>query len=82
MSFAKTLDKSVKESVQKAIDDLRMEYNDTKATLDFYKQLNNKTLLEADVRIPSDMLFNPDEGQFSLKSIAKKADDEEKRVKA
>ena len=81
MSFAKVFDTTVKESMQKAIDDLRIEYNDAKSTLDFYKQLKNKTLLEAEVTIPKDMLFDPDSKGFSLKDIAKKADDEEKERK-
>ena len=75
MSFAKTLDSGVKESLQKAIDDLRMEYNDTKATLDFYKALKNKTLLEADIRISNDDMFDP--SSISLRDIAKKAQKDE-----
>lgn len=75
MSFAKTLDKGLKESVQKAIDDLRMEYNDTKATLDFYKALKNKTLLEAYIRLSADDMFDP--SSISLKGIASKAQKEE-----
>lgn len=82
MSFAKVFDTTVKESMQKAIDDLRIEYDDAKTTLDFYKQMRNKTLLEADVRIPKDMMFDPDASGFSLKKIAKEADDKEKAERA
>lgn len=36
----------IKEQFQKAIDDLKMDYRDTKATLDTYKAQKNKILLE------------------------------------
>ena len=36
----------IKEQFQKAIDDLKMDYRDTKATLDTYKAQKNKLLLE------------------------------------
>ena len=44
--------------------------------------MRNKTLLEADVRIPKDMMFDPDASGFSLKKIAKEADDKEKAERA
>lgn len=36
----------IREQFQKAIDDLKMEYNDTKSTLDFYKKQKNDLMLE------------------------------------
>lgn len=37
---------SIKEQFQKAIDELKLEYSDTKKTLDIYKEQKNKLLLE------------------------------------
>lgn len=48
-SFYKHINTDVKESLQKAIDDLKMEYEDTKDALQFYKDLKNKVLLENNV---------------------------------
>lgn len=39
----------IKEQFQKAIDDLKMDYRDTKATLDTYKAQKNKLLLEDNI---------------------------------
>ena len=39
---------NIKEQFQKAIDDLKLDYRDTKATLDTYKAQKNKLLLEDD----------------------------------
>ena len=66
--------------MQGAIDKLKIEYEDAKNTLDFYKNLKNKTLLEADVRLSQDDLFNPN--SISLSGLAKKAVDKENEEKA
>ena len=47
-TFYRSIRTTVKESLQKAVDNLRIEYEDAKDTLEFYKELKNKTLLEAD----------------------------------
>lgn len=47
-TFYRSIRTIVKESLQKAVDNLRIEYEDAKDTLEFYKELKNKTLLEAD----------------------------------
>ena len=56
-SFAKTLyeGNSIRESFQKAIDDLKLEYEDAKSNYLFYKDLKNKVLTEAEeVIVPND----------------------------
>ena len=80
MSFAHVFDTTVKESMQRAVDDLKIEYEDAKNTLKFYKDLKNKTLLEADVKLSRDDLFNPN--SISLSGLAKKAVDKENEEKA
>ena len=55
-SFAKTVyeGNSIKESFQKAIDDLKLEFEDTKSTHNYYKNLKNKILTEAETIAPND----------------------------
>lgn len=77
MSFAHVFDTTLKESMQKAIDDLKLEYEDAKNTLDFYKNLKNKTLLEADVTLGKDDMFDP--SSISLSGIAKQSYDKEQQ---
>ena len=80
MSFAKCFDTTVKESMQSAIDKLKIEFDDAKNTLNFYKDLKNKTLLEADVTVSKDDMFDP--SSISLSRMAKQASDKEKAEKA
>lgn len=49
-SFAKTVyqDSSIREGFQKAIDDLKLEFEDAKTNYNFYKNLKNKVLTEAE----------------------------------
>ena len=68
---------SLSESFNKAIEDLKMEYEDTKTTLQFYKDVKNKTLLEADITIPKDQLMDPDR-PISLSGLARDAVKKEK----
>ena len=52
-SFAKTIYQgaSVKEGFQKAIDDLKLEFEDARNNYNFYKNLKNKYLTEAEETI-------------------------------
>lgn len=74
------------ESFNKAVADLRMEYEDTKTTLQFYKDVKNKALLEADVTIPRDQLMDPDRPislrGLAIDSIRKEKEAEAARIKA
>ena len=53
-SFAKALyqGSSIKEGFQKAIDDLKLEFEDARANYNFYKNLKNKILTEAETIAP------------------------------
>ena len=73
-SFSNT---SLSESFNKAIEDLKMEYEDTKTTLQFYKDVKNKALLEAEVTIPKDQLMDPDR-PISISGLARDAVKKEK----
>ena len=76
-SFGKHLaNGELKEQFQKVIDDLKMDYYDTKKTLEYYKELKNKPLLEAEIRLTPDALMDPSEAP-KFREIAKKADDAE-----
>ena len=70
-------DGMLSESFNKAIEDLKMDYRDTKATLQAYKDMKNKTLLEADIRLSPDQLMDPSSAP-KFREIAKQADDAEK----
>ena len=70
---------SLSESFNKAIADLKMEYEDTKSTLEFYKDVKNKALLEAEITIPKDQLMDPDR-PISLSGLAKDAAKREKEA--
>lgn len=61
------------ESFNKAIEDLKLEYQDTKTSLQYFKDLKNKTLLEADLTISGDALFDPDK-PINFKDLAKERD--------
>lgn len=65
------------ESFNKAIEDLKMEYADTKTTLQAYKEIKNKTLLEAEIRLNPEDLMDPSSAP-KFREIAKQADDAEK----
>ena len=53
-SFAKAVyqGSSIKEGFQKAIDDLKLEFEDARANYNFYKNLKNKVLTEAEIIVP------------------------------
>lgn len=70
-------DGMLSESFNKAIEDLKLDYRDTKATLQAYKEMKNKTLLEADIRLSPDQLMDPSSAP-KFREIAKQADDAEK----
>ena len=80
INFTSSVSKTaLTESFNKAIKDLKMEYEDTKATLDFYKQVKNKVLTEAEVRLGKDQLFDPDT-PIDLKKLAIDADLRDKQA--
>lgn len=70
-------DGMLSESFNKAIEDLKLDYRDTKATLQAYKDMKNKTLLEAEIRLTPDQLMDPSSTP-KFREIAKEADDAEK----
>ena len=70
---------SLSESFNKAINDLKMEYEDTKSTLQFYKDIKNKALLEAEITIPKDQLMDPDR-PISLSGLVRDAARKEKEL--
>ena len=70
-------DGMLSESFNKAIEDLKLDYRDTKATLQAYKDMKNKTLLEAEIRLTPDQLMDPSSTP-KFREIAKQADDAEK----
>lgn len=75
-SFSNT---PVVESFNKAIEDLKLEYQDTKNTLQFYKDIKNKSLLEAEVIIPKDQLMDPDR-PISLRKLGADAERREREA--
>lgn len=79
MSFAKAINTNIRESYQKAIDTLKIEYDEAKATYNHYKELKNKTLLEAEITIPQDKLNDPT-SPVNLLDIAKERDEYEKEM--
>ena len=70
-------DGMLSESFNKAIEDLKLDYRDTKATLQAYKDMKNKTLLEAEIHLTPDQLMDPSSTP-KFREIAKEADDAEK----
>lgn len=70
-------DGMLSESFNKAIEDLKLDYRDTKATLQAYKDMKNNTLLEAEIRLSPDQLMDPS-SMPKFREIAKEADDAEK----
>ena len=67
------------ESYKKAVDDLKLEFEDEKSTFEFYKKIKNKTLTEAEVKLSPEDMYDP--ASISLSKLAKKASDEEKAEK-
>ena len=84
-SFAKAVYEgaSIRESFQKAIDDLKLEYEDTKSTYNYYKELKHKVLTEAetiiapndaiDIDVPYSIKETPISSQFNSNSIENNA---------
>lgn len=70
-------DGMLSESFNKAIEDLKLDYRDTKATLQAYKDMKNNTLLEAEIHLTPDQLMDPSSTP-KFREIAKEADDAEK----
>lgn len=67
----------LREQYKKAVDDLKLEFEDEKSTLEYYKKTKNM-LLEAEVKLSPDMMYDPK--GISLRDMAKKASDEEKAL--
>lgn len=65
------------ECYKKAVDDLKLEFEDEKSTFEWYKKVKNKTLTEAEIKLSPDITYNPN-ATFSLRDLAKKADEDEK----
>ena len=77
-SFGKHIaDGELKEQFQKVIDDLKIDYYDTKKTLDYYKELKNKPLLEAEISLSADQLYDPSQ-PIKFREIAKERDNAER----
>ena len=72
---------SITESFNKAVADLKMEYEDTKNTLQYYKDIKNKTLLEAEVTLTREQTLDPDT-PINLRKMASDAVEKEKRLEA
>ena len=72
---------NITESFNKAVADLKMEYEDTKNTLQYYKDIKNKTLLEAEVTLSKEQTLDPDT-PINLRKIAGDAIEREKRIEA
>ena len=72
---------SITESFNKAVADLKMEYEDTKTTLQYYKDIKNKTLLEAEVTLSKEQTLDPDT-PINLRKMANDAVEREKRIEA
>lgn len=83
LSLSKSMygSESITESFNKAVADLKMEYEDTKNTLQYYKDIKNKTLLEAEVTLTREQTLDPDT-PINLRKMASDAVEKEKKLEA
>lgn len=81
-SFGKYLTEgNLKEQFQNVLKDLKMDFYDTKKTLDYYKELKNKPLLEADFTLSNDLLMDPSQ-PIKFREIIKQNAEKEAELKA